>query len=74
LDAERIRPSWIAIQMPHDRDVIQTFEHGTRLQLESADLLRRTAELRRRTAHARERFEAARQRLLETRKRLELIR
>jgi len=57
-----------------EEDSPQTpFDNGTRLQLDSADLLRHAAELNRRTALARQRFEAVQRRVLELKQRLELM-
>jgi len=61
------------MSMPEHDDPPPAFHDGTRLQFESADLLRQAAELHHRTALARQRFEAIQRRVLELKRRFRLI-
>ena len=49
------------------------FDDGTRLQLDSADLIRHAAELHVRTALARQRFQAIQRRVLELKERIKFL-
>jgi len=66
------RPA-VTISMREQDDPPPAFHDGTRLQLESADLLRQAAELHHRTALARQRFEAIQRRVLDLKRRFKLI-
>ena len=66
------RPA-VTMSMSEQDDPPPVFHDGTRLQFESADLIRQAAELHRRTDLARQRFEAIQRRVLELKRRFKLI-